>query len=157
MKQAVFDMEFNTLDLDKVSTIWCIVIQDVETEEVFKYGPDKIDEAIKKLDSYDRIIGHNIISADLPVLAKLKGYKPRGQVIDTLILSRLSNPDRAMPWGMPGPWHPHAIDAWGYRLGRSKVKWDKWDEWDEGMLNRCEQDVLINTAVYKALYHEFKE
>lgn len=150
-------MEFNSLDLAVVSKVWCIVIQDVATEEIWRYGPDQIPQALEKLNTFDRIIGHNIITADLPVLAKLYNFNPTAQVIDTLVLSRLSNPDRIMPWGMSGPWHPHAIAAWGWRLGRAKVEWDKWDEWDEGMLNRCEQDVLINLAVYKALWQEFRE
>lgn len=157
MKQAVFDIEANALELKDVTKVWCIVIQDLSTLEVFKYGPEQILSGLDKLRSFDRIIGHNIINYDLPVLGRLHGFVFSGQVIDTLVLSRLANPDRRMPWGMPGPWIPHSIEAWGRRLGQHKVEWDKWDAWDEGMMERCAKDVLINTEVYKALYYEFKE
>ncbi|MGI0010127.1 MAG: hypothetical protein ACREAE_01860 [Nitrosopumilaceae archaeon] len=153
----MFDIEANALEIKDVTKVWCIVIQDIETEEVFKYGPEEIKLALEKLNSFSRIVGHNIIFYDLCVLDKLYGYKFSGKIIDTLILSRLSNPDRTMPWGMTGQWRPHSIEVWGHRIGKPKVSWDKWDVWDDGMMERCVQDVLINTEVYKALWMEFKE
>lgn len=157
MSQAVFDIEANALELPDVTKVWCIVLQDLESEEYFQYGPEQIDEGVKKLAGYSRLIGHNILSYDLPVLSKLHGLVYSGRIIDTVILSRLANPDRRMPWGMKGQWKPHAIEAWGYRLGKPKVEWTVWDKWDEGMFQRCKTDVEINVEVYKALYKEFKE
>lgn len=157
MKQAVFDIEANHLEPEKVTSVWCIVVKDLETEEVFKYGPDDIQRGVDKLNTYDRLIGHNIIYYDAPVLARLFGLRKDLQLMDTLVLSRLANPDRRVPWGWKGTWAPHGLEAWGMRFGKPKVEWDKWDEWHPEMLNRCEQDVNINFEVYKALYHEFKE
>lgn len=157
MRSAVFDIEANALDARDVTIVWCIVIQDLQTEEIFKYGPDKIQEGVGKLSEYDTLIGHNVLGYDILVLQRLHQLVPKGRVIDTLVLSRLANPDRGMPWGFKGPRRPHSIEVWGHRLEKHKIEWDEWDQWDEGMLERCTQDVLINTAVYKALYNEFKE
>lgn len=155
--QAVFDIEADNINPSDVTQVWCIVLKDLDTEEVFKYGPEDIQKGVEKLRSFDRIVGHNILSYDLPVLDKLHGFNFRGQVIDTLILSRLANPDRRQPWGLPG-WHPHSIESWAVRLGgQKKVEHNDWSQYSPEMLHRCEVDVNINEAVYKALYYEFKE
>lgn len=154
---CVFDLEANGLEVKDVTKVWCIVIQDLETNEIFEYGPEAIEFALQRLSGYDTVIAHNCIFYDLSVLKKLYQWAPKGKVLDTLILSRLANPDRGMPWGMKGQPRPHSIEVWGHRLGKPKVEWDKWDEWDDGMMGRCRQDVIIGTEVYKALYREFKE
>ena len=41
MKRYLYDIETNAL-LDEVTTIWCVVIQDLDTREVWKYRPDEI-------------------------------------------------------------------------------------------------------------------
>lgn len=157
MKQAVFDIECDNIEPKKVKNVWCIVIQDVDTEEIFKYGPHNLSEGVNHLQSFDRIIGHNIITYDLVVLDYLYGYKPK-LYIDTLVLSRLANPDRKMPWGMGGPLRPHSIDAWSVRLGGPrKVVHEDWSQYSEEMMNRCVTDVKINMEVYKALWNEFRE
>jgi DNA polymerase-1 len=157
VSQLVFDIEADALDAREVTRVWCIVIQDVDTEELFKYGPTEIEAGIKRLEVADRLIAHNCIGYDLPVLKRVYDFTPKGRVIDTLVLSRLANPDRAMPYGMPGKRVPHSIAAWGRRLGREKPEHEEWDRYSEAMMERCTQDVLINTQVLKALYHEFRE
>lgn len=44
------------------------------------------------LTSADRIVGHNIVSYDLPLLEHLFGLSTQAEVVDTLILSRLADP-----------------------------------------------------------------
>ncbi len=144
--------------MGEVTCVWCIVIQDVATEEIFQYGPEQIKEGLAKLDTFDRIIGHNIIRYDLPVLKSLHQFVPKARVLDTLILSRLSNPDRGMPWGMKGKRIPHAIEAWAIRLGgQKKIEHNDWERFSAEMMERCRVDVLINLEVYKALFKEFSE
>lgn len=157
MSQAVFDIECNNLIPELVTKVWCLVIKDLETNEIFKYGPDSIEVGVRRLGTYNLLIGHNVISYDLPVLSYLFSFHPIPETIDTLILSRLLNPDRIVPFGWKGTWEPHSLKAWGMRLDMPKVEWNKWDVWDEGMLHRCEQDVLINEKLYKVLYEELKE
>lgn len=158
MRQAVFDLEANAADPREVSRVWCLCIKDVDKPEVLRYEPERIPEGLVELVTYDRIIGHNILTYDLPVLAKHYGLVYKGLSVDTLILSRLSNPDRVMPWGVSGPWRPHSLDAWSVRLGmQRKIEHEDWSQFSPEMMARCSHDVVINDAVYKALCKEFKE
>ena len=43
MTRLVFDVETDGLDATK---IWCIVAQDVESKEIYSYGPDKLDDCL---------------------------------------------------------------------------------------------------------------
>ena len=61
----VFDIETDDL---KATKVWCIVAQDVDTQEIFKYPPDKLDEGVKLLQSANKLIGHNIIGFDIPMI-----------------------------------------------------------------------------------------
>lgn len=65
----VFDIETDDLD---ASIIWCIVALDVDTKEVHTFNPSEIDEGIMFLSKADKLIGHNIIGFDIPVINKLK-------------------------------------------------------------------------------------
>lgn len=158
MSQCVFDIEADALDARDVKNIWCIVIKDLGSQEIFKFTPENISKGVEKLNSYSRVIGHNIIGYDIPALVRFFSVNSDLQLIDTLVLSRLANPDRGMPYEMKGKWQPHALEAWAVRLGmKPKVQHDEWDRFSPEMLERCSHDVEINEAVYKALIEEFKE
>ena len=58
----VFDIETDDL---KATKVWCIVAQDVDTQEIFKYPPDKLDEGVKLLQSANKLIGVKEINAYL--------------------------------------------------------------------------------------------
>lgn len=45
MKIYLFDIEGNDL-LVKCTKVWCCVIKDYKTKEVWKYGPEEIDKAV---------------------------------------------------------------------------------------------------------------
>ncbi|RMG19604.1 MAG: hypothetical protein D6732_29680, partial [Methanobacteriota archaeon] len=135
---VVFDIEANGLNPDKV---WCIAINDKV------YGPDEIEDAVSVLESASLLIGHNVLTYDLPVLHRLYGMEyDVDKVYDTCILSRLLNPDRGF----------HSLEEWGNRLGIKKVEDLCWDEFDPRMLERCLADVKITKAVYDALRREEK-
>ena len=141
--ELVFDIETDGLN---PTVIWCLVAID-ETGDVYRYYEDTLDEGIKLLQEADKIIGHNIIGYDIPVIKKLKGidlYKP-DKVIDTLVLSRLFNPTRE---------GGHSIAKWGYKLGLPKKDSPEWTCFTKEMLDYCEQDVVINNKLFNYLKKE---
>ena len=92
MTSLVFDIETDDLNATK---IWCLSTCDVDTEHVCSYWGDKLDKGLQALQDADKLIGHNIIGFDIPVLKKLTGVDLSGKkLIDTLVLSRLFNPVR---------------------------------------------------------------
>ena len=64
----VFDIETDGLD---ATLIWCIVAKDIDTNQVYAYPPEKIDEGLELLEKANILIGHNIVGFDIPVLKKL--------------------------------------------------------------------------------------
>ena len=66
----IFDVETNGL-LDSLNKIHCIVLKNIETEEVHSFTPDEVEEGLKLLSEADEIIGHNIIKFDIPAIQKV--------------------------------------------------------------------------------------
>ena len=97
-QMLVFDCETNGLLYD-VSEVHCLAIYDAEKEETFVFNDQPnntypITEGLHWLSSADVIVGHNIIGYDLPVLRKTYSwFDPRGDVLDTLTLSRMYHPN----------------------------------------------------------------
>ena len=142
MARLVFDVETDGLDATK---IWCIVAQDVDSKEIYAYGPDKLDAGYARLDSADGLVGHNIIGYDIPVIRKLM-HKPdfakHKTIIDTLVLSRLFNPVKD---------GGHSLNQWGNEIGFNKLEFKEFDAYSEEMLEYCIRDVELNTLVYYKL------
>jgi len=108
--QLVFDIETDDL---KATLVHCIVAQDVETGEIFKFPPTKLQEGYEFLTKADTLIGHNIIGFDIPMVEKFGGIDlSKKPIIDTLVLSRLFNPSRE---------GGHSLEKWGYKLGYHKI------------------------------------
>lgn len=97
------------------------------------------------LKQYDRVIGHNLIGFDAPVLKRLWniGIK-RGQAVDTLIMSRLLNP--VIEGG-------HSLRAWGVRFGGDGKQ--DFTDFDGGLTDEmrdyCIQDVHLTVELYQRL------
>ena len=145
MKSLVFDIETDGLDAKK---IWCISALDVDTEQQYSYGPSELSDGFELLLKADKLIGHNIIGFDIPVINKLTGLNLMDkELVDTLVLSRLFNPVRE---------GNHGLERWGYALGSPKIEFDQYDSYSVEMLKYCEQDVYLNYQVYKALKKESK-
>ena len=145
MTSLVFDIETDDLDAQK---IWCISALDVDTEKQISFGPSELSEGLELLSSADKLIGHNILGFDIPVINKLTGIDlSNKQIVDTLVLSRLFHPGRE---------RNHGLERWGYALGSPKIEFDKYDEYSQEMLEYCEQDVYLNYQVYNALRQESK-
>ena len=141
----VFDIETDGLEATKV---WCLVAQDAETKEVYKFTPDNLDEGYKFLTTATRLIGHNIIGFDIPLVEKFGGVDLSAiEVIDTLVLSRLFNPTRD---------GGHSLSTWGYKLGYPKIEFEDYYNYSEEMMNYCVRDVELNTKVLEELRKESK-
>ena len=141
----VFDIETDGLEATKV---WCLVAQDAETKEVYKFTPDNLDEGYKFLTTATRLIGHNIIGFDIPLVEKFGGVDLSAiEVIDTLVLSRLFNPTRD---------GGHSLATWGYKLGYPKIEFEDYYNYSEEMLTYCVRDVELNTKVFEELRKESK-
>lgn len=156
MRVEVADLEANGL-LHEADRVWCGVFKDIHTNEMSKYEPWDIDKMLSHLDSVDVLIMHNGIGYDLPLLRKLYGYEFKGKVVDTLLMSRMQDPNRRLPPNCPDTkMGPNSVGAWGYRVGRGKPNHDDWDNYSDAMLHRCTEDVEIQHLIYKALLEEGK-
>ena len=155
--RLVFDIEANGLYWE-ATKIWCIVAKDIDTGEVYQWTTETDTKLgpMQWLTDAQELVGHNIINYDLPLLKKLWNWEPNEdtKITDTLVMSRLLNPDRQRPNGCSGAYGPHSLAAWGVRVGKGKPVHEEWDKYSEEMLVRCIADVDINTLVYKFLLHE---
>ena len=160
----VFDIETNGL-LQDVTTIHCLAIHDLSTDQTLSYNDEGNQEpivrGIQRLADADQIIGHNIIGYDIPVIRKLYPWFEKPYVIDTLLLSRLYHPDmvnldKKHVWdGMPLKLYgKHSLEAYGHRLKEHKGNYGSnsdWKTWSQEMEDYCIQDVKVTTK----LWHHF--
>jgi len=145
--KLVFDIETNGLEANK---LWCIVAKDLDTQKVHAYGPQSILEGLDLIKKADLLIGHNILGFDIPVLEKLTDISfDNKKIIDTLVLSRLSNPERG----------GHSLKHWGYNLNflKGTMEEEDFEEYSEEMLEYCINDVELNALVFEKLLVELKE
>jgi len=141
----VFDIETDDL---KATKIWCLVAQDMDSGKIYKYPPDKLTEGYELLSNADTLIGHNIIGFDIPMVEKFGGVDlSKIPVIDTLVLSRLFNPNRG---------GGHSLENWGYILNFKKIEFEDYLNYSKEMLDYCVRDVQVNTLVLKKLREESK-
>jgi hypothetical protein len=163
----VFDIETNGL-LDVTDTMHSLCMKDPVTQErisAHDHGAEVcLEEALEKLEYADLIIGHNIIDFDIPAIAKIyPGWSPRGEIIDTIVCTRLIWPDlkdRDFRFARKHKWFPknligsHKLEAWGYRLGDRKGEFGKttdWQHWSPEMQAYCEQDVEVTDLLWQKI------
>ena len=129
-------------------------------EEAPMPGNYSITTALSWLETADVLVGHNIVSFDIPVIKRIYPFfNPRGTIVDTLLLSRLYHPDlldidkrhnwKHMPLQLYGR---HSLEAYGYRLNEYKGNFGKttdWKKWSQEMQDYCEQDVVVTTKLCK--------
>lgn len=142
---AITDIEANNLYM-KVDLFHCAFIYDVNESKMMGFRPHQLSEYCEKLSEYDVIVGHNLIDYDCPALKKLNGILDTKEVFDTIVLSRILEPDRLVG---------HSLKAWGKALGILKGEYgeqeDAWDVFSEDMFEYCEQDVAVTFELYKHL------
>jgi DNA polymerase I-like protein with 3'-5' exonuclease and polymerase domains len=142
--RIILDIETNSSH-DK---IWCVVCRDLDTDIVSTFTQPNSLQAY--LDSVEKIIAHNGIFFDFPVLKKVWNITvKKSQVIDTLVLSRLYNPSLE---------DGHSLAAWGQRLGFPKGDFTDFDGGlTDEMIKYCEQDTLVTKQLYLHLEREMKD
>ena len=163
MSTYVGDIESNGL-LDTITKVHCIVLQDVDTKEVFSYGPENIQAGLDRMMDAEKLIFHNGIGYDFPALEKVYPdfHVDRDRVIDTLVLTRLiwtNLSDTDSPRVNAGKLEPrqrgsHSLDAWGKRLGVLKGDYGQstdWSEWSPELQEYCEQDVAVTLKLWAAI------
>lgn len=161
--ELIFDLETTGL-LRKGSQIHCIVSRDLsdpDTAMVYDHLPERdLLKGVHQVMNADLLIGHNIISFDIPFLKeRYPDLKPKGKMLDTLVLSKIYYPhirDRdfeRQPEDMPVKiYGKHSLEAWGYRLRCFKGDYGKrenaWEKYTPEMLEYCKQDTLVNYMLY---------
>lgn len=106
------------------------------------------------LNGVTHVVGHNIISFDLPILAEVWGFElPESiGVIDTLVMSRLSNPSRD---------GGHSLRQLALRCGFNQKQDFDVADFDgpvtEKMVSYCIADTVANLDVFHMLRRELKD
>lgn len=160
--------------------LWCVVIRNVYTNEVRTAVKEEItkDWLKENLKDCEFFTGHNVIKFDFlvlwlfGVLDYTVGYLGQPdtlfgnevKIIDTLILSRLFNPDR---------FGGHSLHSWGGRVPSKNLKTDfrqlcidkgyiqksdpkgqEFKQYCPEMLDYCIQDTLVNRDTFLMLIEE---
>ena len=166
MKRLIFDIETNDL-LPKLRQCHCLVIQDADTREVFRFNRSMdgtpVEDGLDMLQEADVIVGHNVINFDIPALKKLYGWEPKAIVRDTLTMARLihtdirdydikrAQKDDTYPRKLIGS---HSLKAWGYRLNMLKgtyLESNDLTRWTPELEDYCEQDVKVTLELFNHL------
>ena len=153
--KLIIDVETNGF-LDKLDKIHCIVFKDIDTNTVYSYNPDNLEDALELLKKATLLIGHNITGFDIPAINKVFNYEYRGAVFDTLLCSRLIWTNRQeldfklkeVPPKLIGK---HSLESWGYRLGLRKGDFKEsntFDIWTQEMQDYCELDVEVTHKLF---------
>ena len=155
MARYVFDIETNGLlnesgKKKEATKVWLIVMKDIDTEEEFVFGPEDrpITLGVKKLESADLLIGHNILMYDFQILKKFYPGFAYCKAVDTMIMSQSINVDRK---------GGHSLAAYGKTVGIEKPEHEDWDNYSPEMRHRCVQDVRLNLRVYNYLVEQFNK
>lgn len=130
-----FDIETDGF-LDVLTRIHCLTVKvhnDFDEGSYYRYrfnaDMNNIEKGLKWLQDAPSICGHNVIKFDIPAIQKLyPWFKPKGKVLDTLVMSRLiwtnlkdldgvAMRKGKIPTFIFGK---HSLEAWGYRIGNYK-------------------------------------
>jgi len=135
--QCVWDIETNGL---KPTKIWCLCA--IKGDNMYTLeNPTK--EMVEELFSDVTVhIGHNLIGYDIPAVERLLNVSIKGEIIDTLVMSRLYNPQ------LEGG---HSLAAWGERLNFPKGDYHDWSALTPEMVEYCKQDVSVTQRLYEKL------
>ena len=139
-----------TLDIETNyahDTIWCAGVSEGDAEPQILTDAKELQALINKA---EKVVGHNIITFDAPVLKRVWGVViPFTKMEDTLLISRLTYPDRE---------GGHSLDAWGKRLGLHKGDYSAHDSpLDDTKADYCRQDIRVTQRLRQALWQEVKE
>lgn len=141
--QLILDIETNGLNPD---TIWCIC--GLKGDQKVELRMPTATQFNTIMDGVTEVIGQNILGFDIPVLERLLKYDFSAvKLIDTTVLSRLSNPSRE---------GGHSLRSWGERLGFPKGDYNDWSALTDEMVEYCHRDVAVTKKVYDTLWAELE-
>lgn len=152
MKVCIADVEADglfSLSLDKkkkpksiATKIHCIAVKPLGEEAVL-FPPDKLQEGLDYINTFDVVVGHNFHGFDAPVIRKFLGpIKPK--IFDTLLMSQMMYPDK-----YDCPLDSHSLESWGKYLGNKKTEYKGgWEHYSEEMGKYCLQDISTNESIY---------
>lgn len=151
MRTCVLDIEGNSLNYVTIDSkgkvvpecthVHCVATKELNGEA--KLWTD-MDAVMAYLNTFDVLVGHNILSYDFPVLQKLHGLRKPRLIVDTVVVSRLMYPDiNSHPFG------GNSLEEWGTHLGFPKVDYKGgWAEYSDEMGQYCLNDVVLGEKIY---------
>tara|TARA_R110002167_G_scaffold248938_1_gene455067 strand:+ start:634 stop:2346 length:1713 start_codon:yes stop_codon:yes gene_type:complete len=141
--RCIWDVETNGL---KPSVIWCLCA--VKGDQMYTLEMPTKEMVEELFADVTEHVGHNLINYDIPVVKRLLGVTIKCQVTDTLVMSRLYNPQ------LEGG---HSLSAWGERLKFPKGDYHDWSALTPQMVEYCQQDVRVTERLYETLTDELSE
>ena len=142
MKTLVADIETDHL-LSEMTTVHCVSVMDHQTKDISSYSSTSIPEGIERINAADRVVFHNGIAFDARALSKCGYTIDPTKIYDTLVASRLDNPQRE---------GGHSLRAWGDRLGFEKGEVENFETLTPEMIQYCERDVRLTAKLYDSLF-----
>ena len=137
MADYIIDIETDGIDATKIH---CMAVREESGHIQVHTVYDDMRSFLDSLRDSDRIIGHNFIRYDWPVLSRILKVETKAFIVDTLSLSWYLYPDVVK----------HGLEQWGERFGIAKPKIDDWENLDIGeYCRRCVEDVKINTMLWE--------
>ena len=153
MKVLIADIETDGLLAKVIHCIGLKLLWEPTSEPViYADHPDypSFDEAIEKFQEADRIVFHNGLAFDVPIILRLLGDEAidTSKVFDTLVASRLLAVEK----------QSHSLGALGEELGFPKTEFSDWSQFSKEMASYCKNDVNVLHEVYETLNDcEFEE
>lgn len=144
--KLTIDIEAN--GLVNPTKIWVVVCKDIDTGQIHIFRNITDDdsqraELEKLLCAATKVVGHNCVEYDLPVLRNLARINiPVVHVLDTLILSRLIDYSRT---------NGHSIEAYGEEFEYPKLdnkQQDFFKQWSQELEDYCVRDTEICARIY---------
>ena len=148
MNSCAIDIETDGLNPTKIH---CLVVWNMVKSSGVVLSADSIFRSPKgvaeHLSQFDKVVAHNGIAFDFPVLKELWGVEvPESKQEDTLVLSRMARPDRK---------GGHSLKSWGDRLGLAKTEYTgSWKKCTDEMIDYCVNDVEVTAKLYNHLFSE---
>lgn len=193
MTTLIYDVESDGF-LKKMTKLTCLVIRDADTRETFRFrnreakralktlapkladcewedfpAENNIADGVEMLQKADLRVAHNGMHFDELAIKKVyPWYRPRGEIKDTLVLSRMIVPDTknidyrlnkkgVFPGALIGK---HSLDAWGWRLGLHKGDYKRmmealglnpFEDWNLPQEDYCENDIDVTEVLWAAV------
>ena len=175
--RILFDIETDNY-LEHMTTIHCLVTENVDTGEVREFRPHQIKEGLAYLQDATVLIGHNIIDFDIRAIKKIyPKWSTKAYLYDTLIAAKIAYPDiknrdfkklrgvmnkersqrTEIETKRLANIGKHSLEAYGLRMGLHKGDFGKevgFETFSEDMLKYCVRDTEVNTKLFHRLEAE---